>query len=757
MNGNPPREDTDLKAFLARYLRSWPLMAVSGLVLLALLVATILLVQPRFSGSTSIVIETPMRHDDPNRMVQPQEALPRTDKNYYANEQLRITGQPVVRRVVDRLGLRTKYVQEGFLLDWEVYTESPIKVELDTNSVRNLSHTPYGVAFYLHEVKGDAFTLVGDGKYGPDDRVIEVSRPARFNEWITLDSMRVRVSRAHSPLPLEGPDALQYGFIQYDPEQVTLDLMGSVLGEFSSAEATTVNVTYTGAPKAKVLDILNAIGNEYMAIHVEEQQRELDRTIATLKSEIASYTAQLDTTSDRLESFKAKANITNMDHATIMLQEELSSLDSKRESLMVQSNYYDNLMAVLRTGTEARLPSPRSSSISDPILNELTTDYTTLWSDVTMLREEGKTANPNYQRMLRLLDQKRQNILSTVQTFKQNILINLQNIDDQRKATLGKLGAVPGLTRTLADREREQRIQETVSQDLITRLSNLQVQRAALAPEVSVSTPAYLTSLEPAFPDLKILLAVAVLLTLMAPFFFLVTKALFSTKITGTGDLASTLPDVPLAARIPWSSHRDTASFLAGTASMSYIETAKLAARMEQDRTGNGPVLDLVCGAGGKESAGRMAERLAALLAQRGNRVILASANGGKDRKGGLPSSLILVNAAEFPLDQIKARGAQEGAAFILVESGNVDQVAITPQVGVADHVLVVCQPGRTTRPDLENLGLARANGQLPQVLLVLDGIKDKALPWFGLSRKRGERRLGPCRFIGYNWSRAVG
>jgi hypothetical protein len=102
-------------------------------------------------------------------MVQPNEPLPRTDKNYYFNEQLRITSEPIVRKVVDRLGLRTKYVQEGMLLDWDVYKETPIHVELDTNSLHNPTHLPYGVAFYLHDVKGDDFTLTGDGKYGPED------------------------------------------------------------------------------------------------------------------------------------------------------------------------------------------------------------------------------------------------------------------------------------------------------------------------------------------------------------------------------------------------------------------------------------------------------------------------------------------------------------------------------------------------------------------------------------------------------------
>jgi hypothetical protein len=54
-------------------------------------------------------------------------------------------------------------------------------------------------------------------------------------------------------------------------------------------------------------------------------------------------------------------------------------------------------------------------------------------------------------------------------------------------------------------------------------------------------------------------------------------------------------------------------------------------------------------------------------------------------------------------------------------------------------------------------MAISRANGQLPPLLFVLDGMKDQVLPWFGLAAKNGEKRLGFGRFFSYNWSRAVG
>jgi hypothetical protein len=76
--------------------------------------------------------------------------------------------------------------------------------------------------------------------------------------------------------------------------------------------------------------------------------------------------------------------------------------------------------------------------------------------------------------------------------------------------------------------------------------------------------------------------------------------------------------------------------------------------------------------------------------------------------------------------------------------------------VASLDRALVVCQPGTTSKGDLEKLGMSRANGQLPPLMFVLDGIMDKPLPWFGLAKKKGEKRLGFFDFFRYNWNRAV-
>ena len=155
-------EDTDLKAFVKRYLRAWPLVLASFFALLAISVFLVVAVQPSYTATMSILIETPMRYDDPNRMVQPMQRAEATDKNYYVNEKILITSQPVMRKVVERLGLSIQYLEKG-ILDRELYKGTPLHVQVDSTRLPRAVRFPMGIPFYVAVLNDSTFHLEGEG------------------------------------------------------------------------------------------------------------------------------------------------------------------------------------------------------------------------------------------------------------------------------------------------------------------------------------------------------------------------------------------------------------------------------------------------------------------------------------------------------------------------------------------------------------------------------------------------------------------
>src|SRR5690606_35924357 len=132
--------------------------------------------------------------------------------------------------------------------------------------------------------------------------------------------------------------------------------------------------------------------------------------------------------------------------------------------------YYDQLAKNLGSSDEAKPTSPKAFGICDPLLRDMTSQYATLQSDISVLREEGKSANPYYNRLLRLLHQQRDNILATVQNFKASTQISLENVEQRRKSLIAPQSALPQLDRKLSDRLRDQEMYAQVNKDLMARL-----------------------------------------------------------------------------------------------------------------------------------------------------------------------------------------------------------------------------------------------------------------------------------------------
>lgn len=744
-------EDTDLKAFVKRYLRAWPLVLVSFAALLAVVVFIVLAVQPSYTGSMSILIETPMRYDDPNRMVQPMQRAESTDKNYYVNEKILITSQPVMRKVVERLGLTIQYLEKG-IIDRELYKGTPLLVQVDSTRLPRPVRFPMGIPFYVSVVDDSTFHLEGEGEYGLEDREIEVDRSEQWGQWFELDSVRVRVTlRPGKEKNIEALKETTYGFMLRDPNAVTLELIGSVETELVEAEASTVNLKLTGAPNQKIVDVLNAIGFTYVERHMNDRRQMLDRTIRHMEEELARNSSSLSTSSDSVEAFLTAEGITQFNHETILLLERSADLEREKQDLLVKDKYYDYLRTLLGKGTKGDKPiSPKAFGIQDEILNEMTERLVALQTDITLLEQERKTANPNYERMVRQMEQQRQNILGSVEGFKASNDLRLTNVSERLARMKSQESAVPKNERTLSDKQRDQRVIEALYTDLVLRSANMRIVRSSLEPEVKVTTPAYITSQEPVFPNLKILFIVAFLLSFMIPLGYLIGKSLLSDRIQGPRDISKALPDARLVGSIPFTALTDPGKLVEYPRSHAYAEAAKLAAFVENEAAGDRNHT-LVVGAGADEGARSVAILLAGMLAHRGAKTLFVDAGmpGGKKR-----------NFKPVPGLDVAERSAGlniHGYAHVITLGPPADLLATRQGLSAAaNRLLLVCEPGVTSTASLEAIALARSNGQLGEIDVVTNKNLDRPLPFFGLGKGKGEKRLGLFRALRYNWRRAV-
>jgi tyrosine-protein kinase Etk/Wzc len=743
-------QDTDLQTFVKRYMRSWPVVALCFAALIGLIVFILLTVQPKYTGLMSVLIETPMRYDDPNRMVQPKDRAESTDKNYYVNEKILITSEPVMRKVVERLGLTIQYLEKG-IFDKELYKGTPLLVQVDSTRLPRPVRFPMGIPFYVSVNDENGFHLQGEGEYGLEDREIEVDKDVKWGEWFELDSVRVRVTlKPGKEKNIKGLKETTYGFMLRDVHAVTLELIANVETDLVEAEASTVNLKMTGAPNQKTVDVLNAIGHTYVERHMNERRAMLDRTIRHMEDEIASNSTSLAKSSDSVQAFRTSEGITQLNHETIMLVEHSADLEKERQELLVKDKYYDYLKNLLGGESNNNNPiSPKAFGIQDQVLNDMTERLVTLQSDITLMEQEGKTANPNYQRLIRQREQQRQNVLGSVEGFTASNDLRLASVDERLARMKGQESAVPRNERTLSDKQRDQRVLEALYTDLVVRSANLRIVRSSLEPEVQVTTPAYITSQEPVFPNLKILFIVAFLLSFIIPLGILVVKGLLGGNVQSVQDVTKALHGAPVVGQIPYTGLTKPEELLEHPRSLAYAELAKLAGFVENDAAAGNHTL--ITGCGNVEGARTVAHMLAATLAHRGARTLLVDASLPGKKKRSLP------NVTGLDVREQATVPDTEGYEHVVTLAPPTNMLATRKGLASsASRTLVVAEQHNTSLSSLEELGTAITNGQLGRLAVVMNRNMDKTLPLFGLGKGRGEKSLGLFGAIRYIWNRAA-
>ena len=321
---------------------------------------------------------------------------------------------------------------------------------------------------------------------------------------------------------------------------MTLELIGSVETELVEAEASTVNLKLTSAPNQKIVDVLNAIGYTYVERHMNDRRLMLDRTIRHMRMNSRATPCRSPPAATVCEAFLTAEGITHLNTRPFCYWSAVpiwSARSRTGEGQVLQLSAQPAWQ-----GTKGDKPiSPKAVGIQDEIPNEMTERLVALQTDITLLEQENKTANPNYERMVRQMEQQRQNILGSVEGFTASNDLRLANVNERLGRMKSQDSAVPRNERTLSDKQRDQRVIEAPYTDLVLRSANLRIVRSSLEPEVKVTTPAYhqpgARVPEPQYP-----LHRGLPLSFMIPLGYLVGKSLLGDRVQGPKDILKVLP-----------------------------------------------------------------------------------------------------------------------------------------------------------------------------------------------------------------------
>lgn len=527
-----------IKKLIDRLLRAWPILII-GAGAWSVLAILVTLISPVFYESTvSVVVQEPYRMDDPQRWILGEQRFNEPERSHVVNEGVRIKEFSLVLRTVEALNLGVKYLEQGVLVDREIYRTSPIQVKVESLGEKNL--TPNGIAFYISILNEERFALSVDDEFGAEDTPIALDIEANFGETIQLAGTSVRILRNEQNA---FEDGVTYGFELVNTTELALDLAEDLDVESVELEASIFKASLTAAPAGKAEDILHTLAELFVAEKLEERRGILRTTLGTINEQMTQLGEQLAKQEGDIEQYKSTSEINSAEEQGRMLLEEINQLESQ----LVELNSRDKYMSYLEKGVTApgdqrpSLVAPSAYGVSDPALNQLVSEYNNLLIAQSTLVSENRTGHPAFEHTETQLKAKAGVIRETIKGFRLSNSILIENTQSQLEGLRKRSSALPFEQMELLRKDRAFNTLDLNYRALNQRKMEVEIAIASLTADVSVVEEAHDTTVEPKFPDPVLIAIFLFLLTVLSPFVYLFLVTLLGHSIKDLDELKALL------------------------------------------------------------------------------------------------------------------------------------------------------------------------------------------------------------------------
>jgi len=535
--------EIDLKQILRRFMRAWPSFALAFVIFIGIAILLELFFFPIYEAKTSILIENPQRINDPSRMATGEDPS-RSEANYYINEQVKLSSFPIVFQTVKNLNLNITYFNKGLILDEDIYTKSPFKVEVmnETDFVGEEIDIDEPLVFYIRFIDLESFNIESDNELPEGNENFVMSDQFKFGEEISFGECKFKIIlnsdyNQSSQVAMDDMLVDWLGFEIANPDAVALEIMSSITVEPAQLEASVLGVSMYGNPKEKIIDLLNNLGQTYINKHLEEKLAVYDKALNFINIKLDNIKDSLLINERNIQTYKSEKEITNLGEESKILLQEITRLEAEKADLIVLENYYSYLTEfLLDNNNYNKLISPQAFGLADKNLNELTSELMSLQLEKTTMEIENKQANPTYSYIVRKIETYRQNILETVEGFATSNEMLLSNLNIELWRLKQEQKELPGTESELMNRYRFFEFNEKLFDDLMERKVELEISKASIEADFKIIEPAYLTSLDPFFPMPIINFPIAFILAILIPVSLISIKSLFNNKILSQKD-----------------------------------------------------------------------------------------------------------------------------------------------------------------------------------------------------------------------------
>ncbi|MFT4017833.1 MAG: polysaccharide biosynthesis tyrosine autokinase, partial [Agriterribacter sp.] len=507
---NTPKQEFQLKEFIFKYLRYWPLLLAFIIIALTLAFVVIRYSTPVYSVSGALFINKQPTNNSPTADLQNMFMFP--DNVNLKNELEILKSKPLLKRVVQNLGLQLSYLNKGNVRSSNIYKDSPIELE-----IISLKDSSSGFILDI-EATAKSLRLTGSNAELQYDAVFQTQAGAFRLHTVPQKSFRNFNSNNY--------------IIIYKPIAVAANSLAAALTTSQNIEqATILNITIETDNPAYGKDVLNELMREYGKMNIEEKREISQVTMQFIDERLDTIKNELGGVETGLLRYREKNEVIDLSAQSQQYYQNFSELNQKFNEQQVQMGVLDYLLRYISDAGNKHKLVPTDLGIQEPVLLPLLSQYNTLQLQRNTLEQTTGPANAALVNIDISLSKLREQIAEALKNVKKSYTIAADKMQEQIGRVQSGLKAVPSKAKGLLDIERQQKIKQDLYLFLLQKREEAAIAAAATVAN-SYPLEEAASSGAPVKPNKRNIYLVALLAGILIPVAIIAIIEMLNDKVT---------------------------------------------------------------------------------------------------------------------------------------------------------------------------------------------------------------------------------
>jgi len=452
------------------------------------------------------------------------------------NELYILKSRSLVRSVINRLDLHTSYIVEGRIKSTDLYTQSPVIVDMAQSDLDKLSET---IRFEMQMTSALSVHIRGLVAGKTIDTTFAQLPAVLMTDLGTISFTRrpdVNVNYSLLYVSIEHPDA------------VIGTYRGNLEVAQASKQATVINISLNTPYREKGKDFINTLIEVYNNEAIEDKNQEARNTQLFIEERIAIIDKELSTAEQNVEEYKRTEGLSDLQ---LNLQRDMqmgSQYEQRVVDVETQLDVVNSLNSYLNSPANSSKTIPSNIGIQDPTLSATTSEYNRLLLERERLAQSMTDDNPAMKRLNEQISGLRESISASISSVQQGLQIRRRDARNQASLFGGRVSAVPTQEREFMELSREQQIKASLFLMLLQKREENALALAAYANKAKVLDEA--ANAGQVAPRVMIVYLAALLLGLLIPMGIIYVSDLLQYRIRTRGDIER-ITRVPILSEVP--------------------------------------------------------------------------------------------------------------------------------------------------------------------------------------------------------------